>query len=302
MGSKIKSYHWVFLVILIFSVLLNSGCYKFEGDQTVPAYIRIDTVLLDTFYPDEGSDSHKITDVWVYLNDNILGVFELPAVFPVLANGPQKLELRPGIKINGISSTRIPYPFYDPIFYENFEFIPDSVIHIKNPVTDYYSNLTFAWMEDFEDASISLEENPSSDTVMQKTEPKNNPEAYLSENSKYSGVIYLTEERPIYSAATYSSYPMPIQGSPVALEIDYKTNNYVNTGLLIREATGYTKVPLVILNHSAEWNKIYINLGPNLSLHPQASEFRIYFEAGLDYNKTSSTIYLDNLKIIHRPI
>ena len=86
------------------------------------------------------------------------------------------------------------------------------------------------------------------------------------------------------------------------MEIDYKTNNYLNTGLLVREQTGYQKIPLVVLNHSAEWNKIYINLGPNLSLHPQASEFRVYFEAGLDNGKTSSTIYLDNLKVIHRPI
>jgi hypothetical protein len=287
---------------LIFIVFLNSGCYKFEGDQTIPAYIRIDTVLINSYYPEEGSNSSNITDVWIYVNDNIEGIYELPAVIPVLANGTQKLDIRPGIKINGISSTRVPYPFYKPLLYENFNFVPDSVTNLKNQVTTYFPDLTFAWMEDFESSSISLEESPASDTIIQKTEPKNNPEAYLSENSRYSGVVYLTDERPIYSAATYSSYPMPKQGSPVVLEIDYKTNNYLNTGLLIRETSGYKKVPLVILNHSAEWNKIYINLGPNLSLHPQASEYRIYFEAGLDHGKTSSTIYLDNLKVIHRPI
>ena len=86
------------------------------------------------------------------------------------------------------------------------------------------------------------------------------------------------------------------------MEIDYKTNNYLATGLLIRDPGGYVKVPLLILNHSDEWNKIYINLGPNISLNPQASEYRVYFEADLDHDKSSSTIYLDNIKIIHRPI
>lgn len=280
---------------------MNSGCYKFENSQTVPAYLQIDTVLLKTYYPEEGANSHKITDVWIYINDNIEGVYELPAMFPVLAEGIKQLDIRPGIKVNGISSTRAPYPFYEPITYENFEFYPDSVMHIKNPETEYYSNLAFAWLEDFEDTGNSLDESAASDTVIERTEPANNPEAFLSQNSKYSGAIYLTEDRPIYSAATYNSYPMPKQGSPVLMEMNYKTNNFLNTGLLIRESTGYIKVPLLVLKHSTDWNKIYINLGPNLSLHPQATEFRVYFEAGLDHDRTSSTIYLDNLKIINRP-
>ena len=73
-------------------------------------------------------------------------------------------------------------------------------------------------------------------------------------------------------------------------------------GLLIRDPGGYVKVPLLILNHAEEWNKIYINLGPNLSLHPQASEYRVYLEAGIDTDKDLSTIYIDNIKVIHRPI
>ena len=268
----------------------------------MPAYLKIDTVFVQTYYPEEGSSSSNITDVWVYVNDNIIGVYELPAILPVLAEGENKLEIRPGIKLNGISSTRVPYPFYEPILFSNFNFVPDSVHHLEKLSTKYYSNLIFAWLEDFEGSSISFDENPASDTVIEKTSPRNSPEAFLSPNSQYSGVIYLTEPRPIYSGASYLSFAMPKQGSPTVLELDYKINNYLNTGLLIRDPGGYIKVPLIILNHSSDWNKIYINLGPNLSLHPQASEFRVYFEAGLDYDRTTSEIYLDNIKVIHRPI
>lgn len=301
MRREFKPYYLVFIVVLSFVILLNSGCYKFEGSQTVPAYLKIDTVLLNTYYPEEGTNSHNITDVWIYVNDNIVGSFELPAMFPVLADGVKKLDIRPGILVNGITSTRAPYPFYKPVTIEDFEFFPDSVMTIAEPQSEYYSDLVFAWMEDFESPSNSLDETSSSDTVIERTEPKNSPEAFLSSDSKYSGAIYLTEERPVYSAATYNSYPMPTQGSPAIMELNYKTNNYLNTGLLIRDPGGYTKVPLLVILHSSEWNKIYINLGPNLSLHPQATEFRVYFEAGLDNDRTASTIYLDNLKIINRP-
>ena len=278
-----------------------SSCYKFEGSQTVPAYIKIDTVLLSTYYPEQGSNSNAIKDVWVYVNDKQIGAFELPAMFPVLEMGKQELEIRPGIKVNGISSTRAPYPFYKPIIYDDFVFTPDSTTNVTKPETEYYSNLNFVWMEDFEQPGISLVESSSSDTNIVRTQPANNPEAYLSENSKYSGLISLTTEKNLYSATSSNSYPIPLQGSPTILEIDFKTNNLINVGIIIQEYGNFIKIPLVILNHSKNWNKIYVNLGPNLSLHPQATDFKVFFESVLETDLNSASIYLDNIKIINRP-
>ncbi len=295
-----RSYYLGLIIVLLSFVLLNSGCYKFEGGQTVPAYLRIDTVFLETYYPDEGTNSHNITDVWIYVNDGLVGAFELPALIPVLAQGSNELEIRPGIKLNGISSTRVPYPFYEPIVLENFVFYPDSVQELKSLTTNYYSNLNFAWMEDFEASGISLVESPSSDTTIDQTQPKDNPVAFLSENSQYSGVINLTNEKPIFAAASFSSFPIPKQGSPVLMELDYKTDNFIGTGLLVWEFGTLEKIPLLVIKHSDDWNKIYINLGPNLSLNAQASEFQVYFEAGLEYTSNSATIYLDNIKVIYR--
>lgn len=302
MRPDVKPYFWGLLITLLLSLLLNSGCYKFEGSQTVPTYLKIDSVGLETYYPEQGSASHNITDVWVYVNDGLIGMFELPALFPVLAEGPNELEIRPGIKLNGISSTRVPYPFYKPIVVDNFMFYPDSVQEVSTLVTEYYPNLTYAWMEDFESSSLTLVESSSSDTVIKRTDPIDSPDAYLSENSHYSGVINLTQAKPIYGATSLNAFPMPRQGSPVLMELDFKTNNYLHTGLLVVEHGQFKKIPLIILNHSEDWTKIYINLGPNLSLHPQATEFKVYFEAGLDIGKSSASIYLDNIKLIHRPI
>jgi len=284
--------------ILTFIVFSFNGCYKFQGDQTVPAYLKIDSISLSTYYPEEGSNSQKITDVWAYVDDNLVGVFELPALFPVLEKGKHKLQLYSGIKLNGISSTRVPYPFYLPIVYDDFDFYEDSVQVPGNLITEYYPGLTFAWMEDFEGPDIKLDETSISDTVIQRTRDG----AFITETSKYSGVINLTDDKPIYSAVSFDAYPMPKAGSPTMLELNYKTDNLFNAGLLIQESNQIIKVPLVIVNHSDEWNKIYINLGPNLSLHPNATEFKVLIEAGLEQDKQSASIYLDNIKMIYRSL
>lgn len=297
MRLKTNLYHFFNVILCCTAFLVLSSCYKFDGNQTIPSYVEIDTVLLRTYYPDQGSNSNAIKDVWVYVNDQQIGAFELPAMFPVLAIENQKLEIRPGIKVNGISSTRAPYPFYKPIIYDDFLFIPDSTIPVINPTTEYYSNVNFLWMEDFEHAGISLSESSSSDTVIVRTQPGSNPDG----NSRYSGLISLNTIDRIYSASSANSYPIPNQGSPTLLEVDFKTNNYINIGILIQENGNFIKIPLVILNHSEIWNKIYVNLGPNLSLHPQATDFKVFFETVLEDNLSSATIYLDNIKLINRP-
>lgn len=299
--EKINKYN-LFFIILISNVLLLSGCYKFEGDQTVPAYIQIDTVLLNTNYYDQGSNSQNITDVWIYVDDELIGAFELPAKFPVLAQGQHKLEIRPGIKLNGISSTRVPYPFYLPITYNNFNFIPDSIKKISNPTTTYYPNLEFSWMEDFEKINLTLVENEGSDTVIVRTQPAGSPEAFLEDNSLYSGLISLTDEKPVWTALSYNKFSIPPQGSLVLLEMNFKTDNYLNMGLIVQENGSYLKVPLLVLNHSVDWTKIYINLGPNLSLHSAGSYYQIYFESVLESDQSTASIFIDNIKLVNRSI
>ncbi|HEY9115555.1 MAG TPA: hypothetical protein VIN10_12725 [Bacteroidales bacterium] len=279
--------------------MLNS-CYKFEGDQTIPSYIRIDSVSLITDYYDEGSSSEGITDAWIYVDDALIGAFELPATVPVLANGIHKLEIRPGIKLNGISSTRAPYPFYKPITFTNFNFVPDSVLTVGNPTTEYYSNTEFAWLEDFENSSITIVENLGSDTVIKRTQPAGNPEAFSYDNSKYSGVVNLTTEKPVWTALSYNQFQNQPQGSLVLLELDFKTDNYVSIGVVVLENSAYVKVPLLTLNHAEEWTKIYVNLGPNLSLHPGANIYQVFFESALEEGKSDASIYLDNIKLVYR--
>lgn len=271
-----------------------------DSDQTVPAYLKIDSVSVNTFYPSEGTSSAKITDVWVYVDDQQMGVFELPAIFPLLFTGKHKLEIRPGIKLNGISSTRVPYPFYEPIVYQDFEFFPDSIMNMGTLTAEYYQNLQFVWMEDFESSVVSIIESDNSDTTLDRTMPADNPEAFLSEHSRYSGKIVLTEERPTFLAYSFNEFELPKDDSPVMMEMNFKTDHVLLVGVLVDDPAEYHWEELVFLKETDNWNKIYINIGPVTSRYPHALGFKIYFTAALNGSETQAEIFMDNIKLIHR--
>ena len=305
LGNKI----YIRFFLLLFAFAIITGCYKFEGDQTTPAYICINSISLDTYYPEQGANTADLVDVWVYLDDVLIGIYEFKngdstsAIFPVLAEGKHKLEIRGGIKINGISSTRAPYPFYNPITYDEFDFIPGTIQSLGNLTTSYLSTTVFAWLEDFEQADITMTKIDvcsSCDTTINKTSPANNPIAFLSSNSKYSGIINLTEERNEFGATSYNSFDVPTAGTYSFLEMDYKTDNYLSISILVRDQYEFVERQLLILNHTDEWKKIYINLGSNLSLFPLASDYSIVFRAGLEDENSSAQILLDNIKVVHR--
>jgi len=51
------------------SLLLLYSCNK---EEPIPAYIHIDKIDLKTNYSIQGSNSHKIIDAWIYVDDQLL--------------------------------------------------------------------------------------------------------------------------------------------------------------------------------------------------------------------------------------
>ena len=108
----------VFFSLVLLNLLLVS-CEKNDKNM-IPSYIKINSISINN-----SEETHNITDAWVYINDNLQGVYELPAHFPVLYTGNQRIRIKAGIKQNGISSTRIPYPFYES-FLDTINLVLDS--------------------------------------------------------------------------------------------------------------------------------------------------------------------------------
>lgn len=305
----------VLLASLLFTAFIIGSCQKFEGDQTVPAYIRIDSISLVTDYEEEGAPTHNITDAWVYINNQAIGAYELPAVFPVLEKGLTEVRIDPGIKLNGIAALRTVYPFYRPIvqdvmlvegeevnlgqdtLFTGDEAIPYTI------TTSYYDNLEFVWMEDFEDPSLSLDSTSKSLTDITRTEPANNPEAFLSSYSKYSGLMILTEDDYIIDVATNvgneDGFVLPQVGQSVFLEVDYKNNNYFTAGFYARTLSQIIQQPVLNMNPTDEWKKIYVNLTPGVSSISNAVDFNVFFGSIKESGVDEPRILIDNVKLIH---
>ena len=108
MRSRLKS-----AIFFVFSVLLASSyssCDLINPDEQIPSFLRIDSISMATGNG-EGNPDHNIVDAWVYENEKLLGIFELPAVIPILVDGEANIRIRGGIKLNGQVGTRIPYLF-----------------------------------------------------------------------------------------------------------------------------------------------------------------------------------------------
>ncbi|MCB0821317.1 MAG: hypothetical protein KDC09_01375 [Bacteroidales bacterium] len=298
--DSVRRFYWVISIIIL--GIIGVSCDKFEGDQTIPSYIHVDTIFLGN-NPElaEGALTHNFTDVWAYIDDDLLGAFELPADIPVLANGEHKLTLYAGIKLNGLSGTRSPYPFIEPRVYENFNFIIDSTI-IKNPTVTYRDNTVFAWMENFEDPSLGLQPTSNSDTTINRI-------MYSSSNPPYglaSGAGYLDDSHAIFEIASYDpeagGLDLPRYGEYVLMEMEYNSNTQLLVGLFIYEiASGIIQHSIVILKPTdGKWKKIYVNLTPAVDQYSSADYYNVYFHAEKQAYDDLEYVYLDNLKVIYR--
>jgi len=311
-----------FTLPLLCCILLMAfaSCNKFEGSQTVPAYIRIDSIKVACDYYTYGANTSNITDAWVYVDDQIIGCYELPATFPVLKKGPHKVSVYGGICMDGRGSARGPYSFYKPNVYEAVNLVEDSIINLNPVVVNYYpigEGVMVGWMEDFETGS-ALVPTAQSDTNVIRVSGN---EAWRSVNSYYSGKIVLPPDSLDFTVATAEELTCHtgLQGEkPLFLEMDYKTNDTIFVGIIFKVSNQLIHWPMVkVLPTDTEhdvpqkWKKIYINLGSLMHEHESASFFKVYFTSDLslspeygepDYVHPSKWryYYFDNLKVLYR--
>ncbi|MDD5506977.1 MAG: hypothetical protein PHD25_01430 [Bacteroidales bacterium] len=280
-------------------MLLVASCER-NDEHLIPCNIRVDDVELvsnPSIQHLEGSLSHQITDVWIYVEDaskqEFIGVYELPVTFPVLKEGVFTLRIKPGIKINGIAETRGEYPFYDS-YDVQFDFIRDTVLD-AHPRFMYADFCEFVWSEDFEDAVVSMKKSSRSDTSVMIT--ASDGEVFEGE---YSGKISLDAERFFFESFSSETFDLPGQGTEVFLEMNFMTNTEVTVGLMVNFLTESTLAPVVILNETNEWKKIYVSLKNVVSTYTTAISFNVFLAATKPGDMLESRILIDNLKLIHK--
>lgn len=282
------------LPYLLFLLAFTTACEKFSGDQTIPAYLSIDSIYLSTNYSLQGSASHSITDAWVYVDDDLIGAFELPARFPVLKNGKHTVRILPGVKKNGISATRINYEFYSEIS-KQLMFSEDSTTKLNLQKTTYTNSTAFTWMEDFDKISISLDTTTRSTAYIQLTKAG----SPLTFEGSHSGMVVLDTVNDFFECQTHNEFPIPY--APVFLEMNFNTSNILTIGLILYSTTNIYTVPIINLNKTNEtWKKIYIDLTTTMNAYPNVFSYRLYMGTFKDADAEETTILFDNLKLVTR--
>jgi hypothetical protein len=297
----------------LFSILLSLflGCNQEEAAR--PLYLKIDRMHLQTDYSEEGTAHSDFSTVWVYLNDKIIGAFELPAILPVIPKeGKNELRLLAGISTNGISSFRSINTSLTPVNlefdYENTGGAPDTLIIPEDDLVVTYKDFyEVTIVEDFDDPGLNFQRTAFSDTGFIKIDDADSIFSFQAyganqpEPNSESGLIVLDAQNPQVDLHSVVSYSIPPGTQNLYLEITYRTNAQVGFGLVANLPTGDRSDVTAGVLPKSEWNKIYINLITELQAFPGASGYQVLIRAQKPDNLPEARIFLDNIKLVYIP-
>lgn len=282
------------ITLLLALATLLWQCDIINPDEATPAYLQIDEFAFAT-QAGQGSSHQKITEVWVFINGEFLGVYDLPATLPVLAFGPTVVRLEAGIRDNGISSTPEIYPFYEP-FTANLNLEAGITTRIS-PSTRYVDDAKFGFIEDFEDGRPRIfVEQLTGDTPIERIQTG------VFEGA-YSGHLVLTKEgNPVVELASGNNFSdLTSGGVYVYLEVTYKSDAAVAWGIVgpgdpILGPEGFFDLGFT---PNDDWNKIYFNLSQTV-FDANQDTYKIGLQAFLlDTSPDTANVYLDNIKLVH---
>lgn len=281
-----KAYSLFFILFWLIAFTALYCCKRQEAE--IPSYIKIDSIRVNTNYSSTGTSSHKISDAWVYINDNYVGTYELPAQFPVLASGQKRIKIRPGILKNGSSDSREYYYFYEE-YEQDAELVPSEVTTLK-PLVSYKDNVEIAWHEDFESAGNSFEYHPNSDTIVRKT---SDPDLVFEGTA--SGIVNLDDDNDFFEWISPSFTDLPDNGR-IFLELNYKTSHELIAGIYISGKTEQLRNN--VIRPKDKWNKIYLEFTDLVARYKSSQD--VYFFMGFQKNEgEKAEVLFDNIKLVH---
>jgi len=280
---------------LILCLLFLSSCEVFDKEEQIPAYIHIDSFVLET-QPNQGTASHNFLDAWVYVNGAYVGTFELPADVPILAEGTSSLQIYAGIQDNGFASTRQQYGFVAP-YETNLNFVPGEVIDVVPTVT-YLTDLLSFDILNFEDPLPLLNPISFSDTSFTRVSTAGFDEDYLE---SWCARIALDEERDFFKLR--SNIILDLAGKDFCyLELDYRNEIPFFAGLSVLAPFGEEQ-PLIGMNPSLdaagdlEWKRIYIDLSDAIDILGNGDHYEFFIQG--DSQDSEAEVFIDNVRIVY---
>ena len=289
--QKIKT---TFPILVAFALLASvaalPSCNIINPEETVPTYLHIDSFAFAAPPTELGSASHKIPTVVVYFNNQNLGVFELPATVPIIADAPGTLRLVPGIDFAGMHNQVTPYSFY---LADTFTLQPSPGNIINHlPKTGYRQNVKLLFIEDFETGN-AFNNIIAGATPVSRT---SNPDSLIE--GSYSGLIPIIGNDEIIEVT--HSLATAFNANPLVeswLEISYRSSVSFSVGLQAIGNTGSDITEYQVgFNPSAGGNKVYIGIQSFIATN-QNSKYFILLKPTPEQGQ-KGFILLDNIKVL----
>lgn len=275
-------------LLLIVNVFLLFSCKKYKPAEAA-FFIKANPVSVSTNTLSQGSGSHKITDLFLYVNGKFQGAYPTGNLMPVITkNEPTTINIFAGIKNNGISDTRISWTFYS---YITIDTLVESGTTIERPLTFKYDpNVKFAWLENFD--------SPTGYTIKKSAEHSEVDFSIAPASESFEGRSLLMEIPSNLLQAELESniaFTMPTGSPNVYLEINYKSTAPFTVGIY----SDSERKDAVVVNPQSDWSKIYIQLAGVVNTAPVVSKNKVFFRMVNTSDHPNPKLYLDNIKLIY---
>jgi hypothetical protein len=288
-----------FILLFVFSALLSSCDKEKEG---IPSYLHVTRFTFTTIPLSQGLNTSDISSAKVFVNGMEIGNFELPATFPVLAEGNAKVEIFPNIKENGLSNSQKYYKPYEA--YSTQTVLELGKLDTIKPHTTYRSNATIKLVEEFEDPGIAFERsgaNNTNDSLIRISTSSTGVDQPFG-GSSYCGFVKLTSDSFVtFQRNSTGSFTLPNLGTDNYVELDIKSNINIQVGILVYDDGYWVTVPVMVaFPTNNQWKKIYVNLKTETSDLPAGTPIRLFFGFYKDDGDTEDKfVYIDNIKLVY---
>jgi hypothetical protein len=265
--------------IFLFIVMVSSTCSKIVNDG-IPSYIYIDTIGLESDILTQGYCSIHAPVVWVDAGGVDMGAWELPALIPILKDGEMNIIISAGVKKAAISDF-YRSPFYD-IFTKKIT-LTKTKIDTVIPIVKYSPRTSFLFNEDFESTL--------------KFNNINTANEHAPIFGAKAGVLYTSDLQKVTQTNNYIE--ISDSTKEMYLEFDYKTN--IDTAMMfvnLRFEGDNVSTIVGLIRAGTSWKRAYYPI--HEYVNTRIKKYKLEFAIFLPDGKNSSTIFLDNIKVVDR--
>jgi len=253
-----------------------------------PTYIHIDSFRFEK-NPAVSADSlTDINTVWAYYNGNLIGEFDLPATFPVLATGTGQVMLTPGIPNTGLNNEEANYPFYTNDTF-TINAMPGKLI-THSAVTSYYSATKVSPIADFTAVpGFSLVGGAGGLTIINADSLKyhHGPTAGIFLNSPGDSTVIVTNN------------PFTINTSYSFIEFDYNCTMPFSVSLqpVFGSSPAGSVTFLAGVSPNRGWHKFYIYVS-EYAMATKGDSYNLWIQANQPPDQQYGIVLLANINLL----